>query len=73
MSKPGPDPTVTDDELINAIRHVRTPVAARGDIARQIEIGPERVRQRLKPLVADGSVQRGELNGGSVIVYWIED
>lgn len=73
MSKPGPAPTVTDDRLVQVVRNSELPVTTYGTVADQVEIGDERVRQRLNQLAEAGIVERGELNGGSLIVYWYED
>lgn len=73
MSTPGPAPTVTDEQLISVLRQADTPVLTYGDVSEHVEIGAERVRQRLNTLAEQGRVNRGELNGGSLVVYWVDE
>lgn len=70
MSRPGPTPTVTDDEIIRAVKTHELPVVDAERVASQVDISRERARLRLNRLAETGPVERATLNKNSV-VYWV--
>lgn len=70
MATRGPDPTVTDEELIQAIREHEDPFATAGDVADTVGLSGERVRIRLNRLADAGEVDRSKV-GGRAVIYWL--
>jgi len=68
MSSYGPEPTVTDDELLVAIDEIEPPAVTAGYVSARVEIGKERVRQRLNSLSDMGELQR--YKGETIVLYW---
>jgi len=69
MAMRGPDPEVTDDELLQAIAGTDYPFATISDVAHSVDLSRERVRQRLKELEAEGVVNC--VKTGGVMIYWL--
>jgi len=69
MPRPGPAPTVTDDQLLAVIRQQDCPVVDAATVADEVDLSRERVRLRLNRMATEGTVERATLNGNSV-VYW---
>jgi DNA-binding Lrp family transcriptional regulator len=72
MATRGPDPKVTDQELIHTIRTDARPFATARSVADEVSLSRERVRQRLNRLAEEGSVERAKVAGG-IVLYWLED
>lgn len=66
--------TVTDDELLSALREAidpaESPVATPDDVAGSLPIGAEAVRQRLLRFAADGDVATRKV--GRSRVFWVD-
>jgi hypothetical protein len=71
MATRGPDPTVTDTELLSVVQSVDTPVVTANCVSDRVDLGSERCRQRLNRLSDQGKVQSEKLN--QIRVYWVED
>lgn len=71
MGKVGPDRTVTDDQLVQAIKTDRRPAVTAGVVASKVGISRQRVSQLLKQLAESGEVQTDKINGHTRI-YWLE-
>ena len=69
MSVRGPDPTVSDAELIAAVKTTEYPFATIKDVSDAVGLSRERVRQRLNKLSGTGSINRTKTSG--VIIYWL--
>jgi len=72
MSKPGPAPKVSKDEIVKAVKDTRYPFATAGDVASAVSLSRERARQRLNKLVECEGLER-ETVGGSAVVYWFPE
>jgi predicted ArsR family transcriptional regulator len=72
MATRGPAPSVTDDELIAAIRSRSEPFATAGDVAEIVSLSSERTRQRLNSLAEADRIGRAKV-GGSAVVYWLSE
>lgn len=71
MSKPGPDPKVTDGELINAIKQLDQPYATAKDVSDITDLSRWRASQRLDRLANDNHIQSGVV-GENTTVYWLK-
>lgn len=71
MSKPGPDPKVTNKELIEALEQHSKPVATANDVAETVGLSRTRASERLQRLASSGKVNSGRL-GERVRVYWVD-
>lgn len=69
---PGPKRAVADADILLRIALAEDPVLTTSEIASDLSIGSERVRQRLKPLVEEELVKKKEF-GAHAVGYWITD
>ncbi len=73
MSTRGPKPTVSDDELIDAIRMSDRPFATAADVAKRVNLSDWRVRQRLERIGEQGHSQLNIARiGGGPLIYWLD-
>ncbi|WP_431357803.1 FaeA/PapI family transcriptional regulator [Haloarcula marina] len=72
MSTRGPDPKVTDEEIIETVRSADPPFVTTGDIAEAVCLSTERARQRLNKLNEQGTIDRMKV-GSSAVVYWLPE
>lgn len=72
MGRRGPEPEVSDEELISAIRGTPYPVAATKDVSEQVSISSTAVRKRLNKLAERDRIGRRKL-GGNAVVYWLPE
>ena len=61
--------TVSDEEIIAAIDHARTPVVTAADLEEVLPIGRRAIRERLLDLLDQGRVARKKV-GGRAVVWW---
>ncbi|WP_436934980.1 winged helix-turn-helix transcriptional regulator [Halovenus marina] len=71
MAVRGPDPTVSDSEIISAIESTDCPFATAKDVAEIVGLSRERARQRLNRLSEQGAIEREKTSG--VVIYWLSD
>ena len=71
MSRPGPDPDVTDGEIITAIENRDEPYATAGDVAEIVGLSRWRTSERLKRLADAGEVESGTV-GEKTTIYWLD-
>lgn len=71
MSPKGPEPSVTDDALIDAINGTERPFATAGEVADSVGLSDWRVRQRLERLDESDDINRSRIGGGPFI-YWLD-
>ena len=71
MSRPGPDPEVTDSEILNAIRSREQPYATAGDVADIVSLSRWRTSERLQRLADAGTVESGAV-GERATIYWLD-
>lgn len=65
-------PKTTNDDIVEAIESVDTPVARAKDVAEQVAIGQRAVLNRLETLVDEGRVERLDV-GAKSAVFWKAD
>lgn len=70
--KPGPKPTVTDDELLQLFREAEDPVLSTAEVAKQVTLKRRSVYDRLVSLRDDGYLKGKEI-GGKNTVWWLSD
>lgn len=77
MGARGINPTVTDDEIIRAVRELLDekpePVVATKDIAARVNMGERGVRNRLNKLADEGQLNRSLIGDSAVLVYWLSE
>lgn len=67
----GRPPDVSDEEILEILRQSTDPVLFTGEIAEELSIGTDGVRNRLQTLEEENRVQKKQR--GKVIVWWIAD
>lgn len=72
MATRGPDPTVTDNQLTDAIRETGYPGGTASDVAEIVGLSRQRARQRLERLCENDELYRAKLNSG-VVLYWCDE
>jgi len=71
-SKPGPKPSVTDDEILELFRDTDDPVLSTAEVAEQLPLERRSVYDRLVAL-REGDRIDGKQIGGRNTVWWIPD
>lgn len=71
-SKPGPKPSVTDDDLLALFRESDDPVLSTAEVAEQVSLARRSVYDRLVSLREDGRLA-GKQIGGRNTVWWIPE
>lgn len=69
-SKPGPKPSVTDEELIQVFLDSDDPVLSTKEVTDQVPLARRSVYDRLSALRAGGQLQAKQI-GGRNTVWWI--
>jgi prophage antirepressor-like protein len=70
MATRGPDPKVSDTQLLTAITETEYPFAVAKDVADCVGLSRERARQRLNRLSKQDEIERAKVSG--VVIYWVE-
>lgn len=70
MSRPGPDPRVSDEEIIGVIQSDDRPFSTAEDVADSVGLSGTRVRERLERLVASGRIQSANATA-NMEIYWV--
>lgn len=70
--KPGPKPSITDDELLQLFRDSDDPVLSTAEITEQVSLARRSVYDRLTALRDDGRLNAKDI-GGRNTVWWIPD
>lgn len=70
--KPGPKPSVTDEELLQLFRETGDPVLSTAEVAEQVTLARRSVYDRLKALHEEGRLEAKEI-GGRNTVWWVPD
>lgn len=71
MPRPGPDPTVDDDDIIRVIVSAREPALGTHDIADEFDISRQAMERHLRRLVDDGVLKTGKVGGANI--WWPTD
>jgi len=69
-TKPGPNPSVPDDEILSLFRDTSDPVLSTAEVAEQIPLARRSVYDRLVSLREKEEVESKEI-GGRNTVWWI--
>ncbi|WP_277552321.1 MarR family transcriptional regulator [Halobaculum limi] len=67
---PGPDPKVSDEQILQLVALAPDPIVTAGELTDQIEMTQQGVNKRLKSLVEAGYLESRKV-GGAARVYWI--
>lgn len=68
--RPGPDPTVSDEQILELFRDSDDPVLTASEIADQVDLTRRNVLNRLKDLETEGAL-RSKKVGGRSTVWWL--
>ena len=68
--KPGPKPSVTDEELLQLFHEATDPVLSTAEVAERVTLARRSVYDRLKSLRDDGRL-KGKKVGGRTTVWWV--
>jgi len=69
-SKPGPKPTVTDEEILSLFRETDDPVLSTAEVTEHISLKRRSVYDRLSALAEQGRLSQKEI-GGKNTVWWL--
>lgn len=69
-SKPGPKPTVTDEEFISLFEEADDPVLSTAEVTEKVSLSRRSVYDRLASLQKDGTLASKKVGGRST-VWWI--
>jgi predicted transcriptional regulator len=64
----GREPTVSEGELLMAIKKIGEPFGA-GEVASHVDIDAPQVKNRLEPLIDGGIIEHKKIGGQNV--YWV--
>jgi DNA-binding MarR family transcriptional regulator len=67
---PGPQPSITDEELLREIRLLPDPVVTAKEITSRVELENATVNRRLDRLVDNGYLNEKKV-GAAAVVYWL--
>ncbi|GAB7092556.1 hypothetical protein JCM18237_28270 [Halorubrum luteum] len=68
--RPGPDPTVSDEQILELFRDSDDPVLTASEIADQVDLTRRNVLNRLKDLETKGAIESKKVGGRST-VWWL--
>jgi biotin operon repressor len=71
-SKPGPERTVTDDELLALFQKTSDPVLSTAEVANQVSLSRRSVYNRLVALREQGRIESKNI-GGRNTVWWVSE
>lgn len=71
-SKPGPDRTVTDEEIIDVFRTSNDPVLTATEVAEHLPLVRRSVYDRLVNLENNGDLHSKKV-GGRTTVWWLQE
>lgn len=67
---PGPDPSITDEELLREIKLLPDPVITAKEITERVDLENATVNRRLDRLVESGYLVEKKV-GAAAVVYWM--
>ena len=71
-SKPGPDPRVTDEEILSLFRESQDPVLSTAEVAEQVPLKRRATYNRLRSLADEGRLENKQI-GGRNTVWWLAE
>lgn len=71
-SKPGPKPTVTDEEILSLFRETDDPVLSTAEVTEHVSLKRRSVYDRLTQLAEEGHLKQKEI-GGRNTVWWLAE
>lgn len=71
-SKPGPKPSVTNDEFFTLFQEADDPVLSTAEVTDRVSLSRRSVYDRLQALREDGQLE-GKQIGGRNTVWWVFD
>lgn len=71
MAKPGPDPMISQDEVLAAMQKHDEPFITSKDLARRHEVTEQTAYKYLRRLYSSGRIERKKV-GGSAVIWWLD-
>jgi len=71
-SKPGPKPSVTDEEILDLFRESSDPALSTMEVTEQLPLKRRSVYDRLESLVEEGRLESKPI-GGRNTIWWIPE
>lgn len=71
MGRPGPDPSVSDEDVVRTLVAARPPALGTTDLAKEFDISGEAMRRRLHRLHEEGIIEKATVGGS--LVWWPTD
>jgi len=71
-SKPGPKPSVTDEEILDLFRESDDPALSTMEVTEQLSLKRRSVYDRLESLVEEGKLESKPI-GGRNTIWWIPE
>jgi predicted ArsR family transcriptional regulator len=68
MGRPGPNPSVSEAEIVRAIVAAKPPALGTSDLADEFDISTEAMRRRLHRLNENGILHKATVGGA--LVWW---
>lgn len=69
-AKPGPKPSVTDDEILAVFRETSDPVLSTAEVTEKVSLKRRSVYDRLTRLAEEGQLESKQI-GGRNTVWWL--
>lgn len=69
MASRGPEPNVTDQEILQVVETAGRPFVTITEVAMEVGLSSTRARERLNGLVQGGELNKAKV-GGRAVVYW---
>ena len=67
----GPDPKVSDYEILECFETVNKPFITPSDIAQRVDLSRTRIHQRMESLKEKEKINRSKV--GNAVIYWLSD
>jgi len=71
MATTGPEASVTDDEIMAAIKRLKKPYATVSMLQNHVDLSDQRLRERLATLEAQSKIKRDKV--GQTWIHWLPE
>jgi len=72
MATRGPDPMLSDDELLQIIRESPDPFVSATEVAESADMARQTAYKHLQRLHESGVIEKKQV-GGSAVIWWLAD
>ena len=71
MATPGPEPMVTEDEIVELVRTADDPFTTASEVAERVGMARQTAHKHLQELYEEGEIQKKKV--GQSAIWWVED